>query len=77
MFIYLCYIFFIISYQGPCRLCQPGSYSNTTQATKCECCAAGYENTEMKVGCERCEQQEYSPGTCSICKSCWPPGKCE
>lgn len=30
----------------------------------------------MKVGCERCEQQEYSPGTCSICKSCWPPGKC-
>lgn len=55
---------------GPCRLCSPGSFSNTTGAGECRCCPAGYESTHMKNGCKRCELREFSTGECTMCQTC-------
>eukprot|EP00794_Sanderia_malayensis_P016720 gene16720-18414_t len=55
---------------GRCKICPPGSYSNTTRASKCQCCPAGYESTNMKTSCQQCREDEWSTGNCDICRTC-------
>lgn len=61
---------------GQCKLCPPGSFSNTSRAAKCECCPAGFESTHMKTSCTPCKDNEWSSGNCDMCNSCHGLGNC-
>ena len=60
-----------------CKLCEPGSYSNVSRATSCECCPAGFESTYMGSTCIPCSRHEYSTDACEMCKTCDGSNTCK
>ena len=68
------YYFFCVD---KCKLCEPGSYSNVSRATSCDCCPAGFESTYMRTTCIPCSRHEYFTDACEMCKTCDGSNTCK